>query len=140
MPKATVLLLADSAEDALVLRTALHLAGADADFVTTTDGATALRYLRAEEMHEGVPMRADLVLVDISLRSVIPELARLAAPVVCFTKDAPPPDITACGCSGASACIAKPVEWTGYENLVRRLLRYLPTREESSRAITATGG
>lgn len=113
----SILLVEDSAPDAMLIRQALREAGVDGTVEVVTDGEQALARLRG-----GAP--PDLMLLDLNLprmdgREVLTEMRRDAAlteiPVIVLTTSSAPHDVHFCYQHGANSYVRKPL---GLDRLV----------------------
>ena len=113
----SILLVEDSAPDAMLIRQALREAGLDATVELVTDGEQALARLR-----RGAP--PDLMLLDLNLprmdgRAVLAEMRDDAAlteiPVIVLTTSSAPHDVRYCYQHGANSYVRKPL---GLDRLV----------------------
>ncbi len=113
----TILLVEDSAPDAMLIRQALREAGVDGDVEVVTDGEQALARLRRGAL-------PDLMLLDLNLprkdgRAVLAEMradqALQEVPVIVLTTSSAPHDVRFCYQHGANSYVRKPL---GMDRLV----------------------
>ncbi len=113
----TILLVEDSAPDAMLIRQALREAGVEGKVEVVTDGEQALARL-----HRGAP--PDLMLLDLNLprkdgRAVLAEMrtddALREIPVIVLTTSSAPHDVRFCYQHGANSYVRKPL---GLDRLV----------------------
>ncbi len=121
----TILVVDDSEEDIILLRSALARAGAENRVIAARDGAEALELLRRDAAE-----RPALVLLDVrmplmngieTLRAIRadPRLRRI--PVVMLTSSRQPGDIRECYEQGADAYVVKPIEASEFDQAVAAL-------------------
>jgi CheY-like chemotaxis protein len=124
-----VLLVEDDPGDALMVRESFAIAGRDDRFHVVPDGRQALRFLRRAGERADAP-RPGLVLLDLKLpeRHGLDVLAEIKAdsglrsiPVVILSSSMDPGDIRRSYETHADAYIAKPVDFNGFEDMIRRI-------------------
>jgi len=107
----SILLVEDSAPDAMLIRQALHEAGLEARVEVVTDGEQAMSRLR-----DGTA--PDLMLLDLNLprkdgRAVLAEMraddALSEIPVIVLTTSSAPHDVRYCYQQGANSYVRKPL-------------------------------
>lgn len=123
-PLQRVLIIEDSAEDALLLEWALQEVAPEVEVQAVSDSPSAIRCVHS-------PDSPDLVVLDLHLLhqtalDVLVELKRLEGPpvrVVCWSSHAHPQEAAAVLAAGALACVDKPLGMPGFLQLAQTLLR-----------------
>lgn len=147
--KKTILLVEDNADDEALTLRALERNGIANEVVVARDGVEALDYLFATGPHAGRDQRQlpVLVLLDLKLPRIdgLDVLRRLRAdprtallPVVVLTSSTEPRDVAGSYEQFANSYIRKPVDFSDFMVVVRKLglywliLNVPPSREEAS--------
>ena len=122
-----ILVVEDNPGDADLVRERLAVAKVANRVDVVEDGEQALAYLRQEGEY-AEKSRPDLLLLDLNLprkdgREVLAELKKdpqlQSIPVIVMTSSEAPRDIAQCYALGANAYVAKPVDLTSLERVVR---------------------
>ncbi len=124
-----ILLVEDSATDALLTREALALAKVRNTLHVVSDGVQALAFLRREGAYSGAP-RPDIVLLDLNLprkdgREVLGEMKRDPAlasiPVVILTTSSADEDVARSYRLHANCYVTKPLGFEAFARVVRSI-------------------
>ncbi len=122
-----ILLVEDSPGDVRLTREAMREIDVAHDLHVVSDGEAALRFLRREGEHAGVP-RPDLVLLDLNLpllgghevlRRVKADDDLRRIPVVVLSTSASEEDVLQAYDGGVNSYVRKPVELDGFLRVLR---------------------
>lgn len=134
MSEAIVLLVEDNPDDALLAQTALEDTGVIGSVIHSPDGADALDYLFCDGVHRGREnTMPDLVLLDLKLPKLggLGVLEKIRAdertallPVIVLTTSAEPGDISNSYRLGANSYIRKPVDFSHFMDIAKKVADY----------------
>ncbi len=139
-----MLIVEDSAPDAMLLKIALDAAGFDYDLTALRDGAKALEYVRAQRGHAESPL-PDIILLDLNVPKVsgLEILAEIRAvdcfatvPILVLSSSQSPRDESAIRSVENTHFHIKPSHLDGYMELGRTIRSSL----ERSRKFSASVG
>jgi CheY-like chemotaxis protein len=139
MPGANILIVEDSAPDAMLLRIALDEAGLDYNVTALRDGARAVEYVRRQS-EIAAPDIPDMILLDINVPQVsgleilleIRAAQRFAAvPVLVLSSSQSPRDQSAIQRVQHTRFEIKPLDLDGYLELGRTIRKMLTSRTDA---------
>jgi two-component system response regulator len=129
----SILIVEDSEDDLELATRALRIAGFEGRVEVARDGAEALDMLLGRGTHEGVAVRPEVILLDLTL----PQFEGLAllqwirshpevrtTPVVMFTSSDDPEDVRRAYAGGANAYVRKPVKSEEYIAAVKSIVDF----------------
>jgi CheY-like chemotaxis protein len=144
VPRANVLIVEDSAPDAMLLKIALDAAGLDYKLTALRDGAQALEYVRLQRGREDSEL-PDIILLDVNVPKVsglevLQEIRRIEAlasvPVLVLSSALSPRDESTVMSVDGARLETKPSDLDGYLELGRTIRISL----QNSRKFAASGG
>lgn len=147
MPKANVLIVEDSAPDAMLMKIALDAGGFDYKLISLRDGAKALEYVHAQSATADADL-PDIILLDMNIPKAngleilreIRSVDRLAKiPVLVLSSSQSPRDRSAVLSLADARFERKPSDLDGYLELGRNIRLLLETSRKFS-IMGADGG
>lgn len=130
---ARYLIVEDDDDHAALIQRSLRRVSPQSTAFRVADGTAALRYLRGENPFGDVPMRPDVVLLDLKLpgmnglqvlEAIKTDRDLRRIPVVMLTTSTADSDREAAYAQHVNSYLVKPMEFSGFTDLVREICHY----------------